>query len=413
MIADEARSLAGTARVWPDGGYTRIPYWVYSDPDIFRKEMEVLFAGPTWNFVALECELPKPGSFKRSWIGTRPVIVTRDLDGSVHVVENRCAHRGAQLCWKNKGEQKTLNCVYHQWTYNLRGDLLGLAFKKGALGKGGMPDDFVLDEHGLTKLRVTVRGGVVWASFDPEVVSFEDYCGAEVLGFVDRQFSGRPLQLLGYSRQRIDCNWKLYFENLKDPYHATLMHAFFVTFGLWRADSQSDSIPSNGHGVMLSRNEGKKTTAATGEMERFKPKFELEDKDTVTPVREFADGRVIGLTLFPGVVLHQQANTLAMRHLIPRSPTQMEVSWTFYGYADDPPEMTRLRLRHANLMGPAGFVSIDDSEVLTQIQFGANAYDDEAAVVEMGGRDVEPQDHMVTEVLIRDFYRLYRAAMNV
>ena len=187
----------------------------------------------------------------------------------------------------------------------------------------------------------------------------------------------RKLTLLGYSRQLIPSNWKMYFENLKDPYHATLLHAFFITFGLWRADSQSESNPSpdGKHGIMMSRNEGKKVTEATAELTRFKGRFELNDKVTVTPRREFADGRVIGVTLFPGVVLHQQANTLAMRHIIPRSPGEVEISWTFYGYEDDDAELTRLRLRHANLMGPAGFVSIDDSEVLSQCQTGIRGYD--------------------------------------
>lgn len=74
--------------------------------------------------------------------------------------------------------------------------------------------------------------------------------------------------------------------------------------------------------------------------------------------------------------------------------------------------MQRLRLRHSNLMGPAGFVSIDDSEVLTQCQFGANGAENEMAIIEMGGKDTEAQDHMVTEVLIRSFYKFYREAMG-
>ena len=191
------------------------------------------------------------------------------------------------------------------------------------------------------------------------------------------------------------------------------MHSFFITFGLWRADSKSESIPVGTHGIMVSRNEGKKVTGATGEMERFKAKLELEDRDSITPVREFEDGKVIGLTLFPSVVLFQQANTLGMRHLIPKSPKEVEVSWTFYGYADDSAEMTRLRLRHANLMGPAGFVSIDDSEVLGQIQAGIAGNDASSAIVEMGGKDTERAEHMITEVLIRDFYREYRALMGL
>jgi anthranilate 1,2-dioxygenase large subunit len=75
--------------------------------------------------------------------------------------------------------------------------------------------------------------------------------------------------------------------------------------------------------------------------------------------------------------------------------------------------MTRLRVRHANLYGPAGYVAMEDGEVLVASQHGAQGYGHRTAVVEMGGRDVLPQDHMVTEVLIRSFYKYYREAMGI
>jgi salicylate 5-hydroxylase large subunit len=114
--------------------------------------------------------------------------------------------------------------------------------------QGGMPADFKTAEHGLAKLRVatrtrhrgrTTRGGVVFASFDHDVESFEDFLGPTVLGYFDRVFDGRQLTILGYNRQRIPGNWKLMQENIKDPYHPGLLHTWFVTFGLWRADNQS------------------------------------------------------------------------------------------------------------------------------------------------------------------------------
>ncbi|SLN13038.1 aromatic ring-hydroxylating dioxygenase subunit alpha [Oceanibacterium hippocampi] len=401
-------------RRWPAEGFTRIPYWVYTDQDVFDREMERLFWGASWCFVGLSCEIPNPGDFKRSWVGTRQVVVTRDKDGVANVLENRCAHKGALVCWQDRGTAKDLICPYHQWSYDLKGNLTGVPLKRGALGKGGMPRDFDNSRHGLRKLKVHERGGVIWASYDPDVPDFESYCGPDALHYVDRLFPGRELELLGYSRQIIPCNWKMYFENLKDPYHATLLHAFFITFGLWRADSKShSSCDGDGrHGVMVSRNEGKKTTGATKEMARFADSLEMNDKDSVTPAPEFADREVAGITLFPSVVLQQQANTLAMRHIIPKGPGQTEISWHFFGYADDTPELRRLRLRHANLMGPSGFVSVDDSEVLAQCQFGASTAGNAAAVLEMGGKETEPQDHMVTEVMIRGFYKFYRKEMG-
>ena len=90
-----------------------------------------------------------------------------------------------------------------------------------------------------------------------------------------------------------------------------------------------------------------------------------------------------------------------------------ELVFTYYGYEDDDEEMTRLRLKHANLLGPAGFVSMDDSEMLNQVQIGVTGYPEERGIIEMGGRDTEPADYMVTEVLIRSFYDYYRNAMGL
>ncbi len=402
-------------RTWPAEGWTRVPFWVYTDPALFDREMERFFYGPSWNYVALDCEVPEPGSYKRSWIGQRQVLVVRHADGDIGVLENRCAHRGARVCWQNKGRVDSFTCPYHQWNFALDGKLQGIPLKRGALGKGGMPADFDTSQHAMKALRVHNEGGAIFATFDAGAPSFADYCGPAMHGYVRRLFGGRALKLLGYNRQLIPSNWKMYIENLKDPYHATLLHSFLITFGLWRADTQSESIPTEGgrHGIMISRNVGKKESDATAEIKRFKSKLELIDTDSVTPMREFDDGKVIGLSLFPSVVLHQQANTLGMRHIIPKSVDSFELAWTYYGYVDEDPALTRLRLRHTNLYGPSGFVAMEDGEVLVECQQGASGYGHRQAVLEMGGRDTEPQDHMVTEVLIRAFYKWYREEMQL
>jgi salicylate 5-hydroxylase large subunit len=103
-----------------------------------------------------------------------------------------------------------------------------------------MPKDFKLEEHGLTKLKVATRGGVVFASFDHEVESLEAFLGHTILKYFDRTFNGRKLTILGYRRQRIPGHWKLMQENIKDPYHPGLLHTWFSTFGLWRADNKSE-----------------------------------------------------------------------------------------------------------------------------------------------------------------------------
>ena len=401
-------------RAWPKEGWSRVPFWVYTDPDLYKRELDLFFYGRSWNYVALECEIPEKGSFKRSWIGERQVVVVRGENDAVHIWENRCAHRGARLCWKNKGKEESFTCPYHQWNFALDGKLQGVPLKRGVLKKGGMPTDFDNATHSLTKLQVHVENGTIWASFHSNPPLFSEYSGPQVMQAIHRHFPGRKLKLLGYNRQLIPSNWKLYIENLKDPYHATLLHSFLITFGLWRADTQSESLPTvSGHSLMMSRNVGKKKTDVNDGMTRFKDSLELHDKDSVTPLREFDDGQVVAITHFPSVVVHQQANTFGMRHIIPKGIDSFELAWTFFGYEDDSQEMTRLRIRHANLYGPAGYVAMEDGEVLSESQAGAHHADAFNAVLEMGGRDVEPQDHMVTEVLIRAFYKHYREAMGL
>ena len=166
-----AENFAG--RRWPEAGPSHIPNWVYTDPEIFAREQERIFAGAGWLYVCLEAEISNPGDFTRSRLGTREVVAVRDPSGEVNVLLNRCAHRSAQLCSATRGTAKEIVCPYHQWTYDLGGKLLGVPFRRGYHGQGGMPADFRLDEHGLQRLAVTRRHGVVFASFSKDTEPLE------------------------------------------------------------------------------------------------------------------------------------------------------------------------------------------------------------------------------------------------
>ena len=56
---------------------TRVPFRVYEDQDIYKAELERIFYGPTWNYVGLECEVPKEGDFRRNFIGEREILMIR------------------------------------------------------------------------------------------------------------------------------------------------------------------------------------------------------------------------------------------------------------------------------------------------------------------------------------------------
>jgi salicylate 5-hydroxylase large subunit len=372
QCADE-RHLA-----WGDAPTSRVPGWVYTDPEVYRQELERFFYQGHWCYVGLECEVPEPGDYKRTVVGERSVIVVRDTDGAVRVVENRCAHRGVAFCRERHGRVKQFVCPYHQWNYNLKGDLIGLPFRRGVKQdgqvQGGMPADFKLQDHGLAQLQVACRGGAIFASFDPQVEPFEDYLGPEVLHYFDRVFHGRKLELLGYNRQRIPANWKLMQENIKDPYHPGLLHTWFVTFGLWRADQKSRMVMDrhHRHACMASRrNDGGQGQVTQG-VSSFRADMQLNDPRLLDVVPEdwWQGHTVVMTTLFPSVIIQQQVNSLSTRHLQPVAPGVFDFVWTHFGFADDSPEMKRRRLRQANLFGPAGFVSADDGEV---IEFASRA----------------------------------------
>src|SRR4030095_11096433 len=151
-------------RHWPAEGLTRVPYWVYSDRDIYEAEQLRIFEGATWNFLCLEAELPGPNSYRRSSLGAMPVVVTRDKDGKLNAFENRCAHRGSLLVLNESGAARDIICVYHNWSYDLCGNLTGVAFRKGVGGKGGMPADAKPDAYPPRQLRVATLAGLVFGT---------------------------------------------------------------------------------------------------------------------------------------------------------------------------------------------------------------------------------------------------------
>jgi salicylate 5-hydroxylase large subunit len=350
------------------------------------------------------------------------VLLIRDTDGGINVVENVCAHRGVRFCRERHGNAQDLTCPYHQWNYDLKGNLQGVPYRRGVRRgsalNGGMPRDFDLGANGLTKLRVARRGGVVFASFDPDVEPFEDFLGTEILSWFDRVFDGRPLQVLGYRRQRIPGNWKLMQENIKDPYHPGLLHTWFSTFGLWRADNESRlrMDPRKRHAAMIST---RGTSAAnlaevTAGVGSYRAEMQLNDPRLIDIVPEhwWKGPTAVMTTVFPSLIVQQQVNSLSMRHIQPAGRGAFDFVWTHFGFADDPPEMTRRRLIQANLFGPAGFVSADDGEVIEWSQEGFEQNPAARSIVEMGGTDTEDSEHMVTETLIRGMYAYWRRVME-
>ena len=435
---------------WSQPGSSQVPFWAYTDAQLYQRELEKIFYGDHWCYVGLEVEIPAVGDFKLSHIGERQVIMVRDrvapkdraTDSGIRVVENRCAHRGVRFCQQPQGNARSFVCPYHQWTYKLNGDLAGLPFKDGVKDgdciNGGMPAGFDLKQHGLTKLRVAVLHGLVFATFSETAEPLDDYLGPQVMPWLDRIFKGRKLTLLGYNRQRIPGNWKLMMENIKDPYHPGLLHTWFVTFGLWRADQKSRMVmDAHGrHAVMVSRRAesgqdpaarpSEAATAVTAGVTSFKADMALHDTRLLDVVPEawwrISDPSSPGMditptvtmiTLFPSLIIQQQVNSLSTRHIVPRGVGEFDFVWTHFGFEDDTPGMTQRRLRQSNLFGPAGFVSADDGEVIEFSQDGFRQWGEGGnTLCELGGTGTGGAEHMVTETLIRSMYAYWRRVMG-
>src|SRR5260370_18136569 len=177
---------------WPVEGNARVPYRVFSDPESYREELARILRGPSWQFLTLAGELPKPGDYSTTFLGVTPVIVTRGHDGEIHAMLNRCAHRGNLVCLKRRGHADDLTCVYHAWRYDLEGNLRSVAFRRGVAGRGGMPESFNLEQHGLKKLRVDTFGDLVFGTLSPDAPPLGDYIGNLIGSRNHRVLHGSP-----------------------------------------------------------------------------------------------------------------------------------------------------------------------------------------------------------------------------
>ena len=136
----------------------RVHRRLYTDPQIFELEMERLF-GRAWLFVGHESQVRQPGDFITTELGKHPLIMTRHTDMSVHVLLNRCMHRGPKVVNERCGHRTRLTCLYHGWTYDTDGKLLRVPVPEGCSAA------FDTGSFGLTRVpRIGVYRGFVFAS---------------------------------------------------------------------------------------------------------------------------------------------------------------------------------------------------------------------------------------------------------
>ena len=405
-------------RSWPVEGVTRVPYWVYQDEAVYREEQDKIFRGPTWSYLCLEAELPEPQSFITTFVGDMPVVVTRDAHGALHAWENRCAHRGALICMQARGKTERFTCIYHNWTYDHAGNLATVAFRRGIAGKGGMPADAKPESQAPKQFRVASVHGLVFGTLSSASPGLEDYIGPDILPRI-RRVMKKPVKVLGSYTQVLPNNWKLYMDNVKDTYHASLLHLFFTKFHINRLTQKGGVFVSKDGAHHCTYTEMVEDEGDAYEKDGMRSAggggtFMLEAPELLEQVDELGDGVAIQiLSMFPGFVLHQIRNSLAARQVVPKGIDRTELHWTLFGFEDDDEAMQRRRLMQANLVGPAGYISMEDGAATGFVQRGVAGSPERASVIEMGGSTIGSGDSRITETAVRGLWQTWRRHMNL
>jgi phenylpropionate dioxygenase-like ring-hydroxylating dioxygenase large terminal subunit len=202
--------------------HDRVHGSLYTDPEIFARELERIWYR-TWAFVGHESEVPAANDYVRKWIGPQPLVMTRDGQGQLHVLLNRCSHRANLVCEAQAGNSSAFRCPYHGWTFSNTGKLLGYPFNSGYGGTA------LKSELGLARLpRVASYRGFVFGSFAPEGPSLEEHLGAaaDAIDRLCRLSPENELELTaGWVEHRVKANWKMLLENETDGYHPQFVHA--------------------------------------------------------------------------------------------------------------------------------------------------------------------------------------------
>lgn len=401
---------------------------LYTDPDIFEQEMTRIFER-SWVWVAHDSEIAEPGSFKSTYVGRQPVVVTRDRKRNVHVLLNRCRHRGASVCEKPQGKANGFTCPYHAWSYGLDGTLRGIPYPDGYEG--------VLDKRDLSlrKLHAESYGGMIFATMNPNAEPLEDFLGDARL-WIDRfmkQGGGYPIKVLGKHRFTFRGNWKIQLENTTDGYHFPIVHrSWMASVDAETADMMSFMTDpaaithalGNGHSVMQMVPEHADLDADDGTeplQERFDHVIaELSTTFDDAQVRKLVraiHGTGFNLNLFPNVAM----SSAFFRVLRPIAVNETEIEHIAIG-PDGPPEVdvvNRERLRvHEHFQGPFGFGSPDDAEGWDRVQRGSRGAPEMPILVNRGIEREEasgenwPTSHVTDETGMRAAYDKWKQMMS-
>jgi len=385
--------------------HDRVHTSLYTDPAIFDDEMDKVFYS-TWVWVGHASEIPEAGSFKTTYVGKQPVIVARDRKMKVHVLLNRCRHRGATVCEHKKGKAASFVCPYHGWSYATDGSLRGVPHPEG------YADILEKGDHPLVGLRVEEYAGMIFATFKDDIEPLDTYLGAakKWMDLFMKQGGGYPVKAGNAHRFRFPGNWKIQLENTTDAYHFPLVHKSFLSSVDQQTLDMLDFVEGsgyvedlgNGHSVMvmipelvdLEANLDAPIPARFEELAQ-----QLREKHSEEEVRRIVravGGSGFNLNIFPNIA----CSMAFFRVLQPITVDQTEIHHVVLTMDGGPEEANRTRLRmHEHFQGPMGFGTPDDSEAWERVQKGAGAGKDLWILLNRGlPKEVETEDGRRSDV---------------
>ncbi|MEJ2045250.1 MAG: aromatic ring-hydroxylating dioxygenase subunit alpha [Reinekea sp.] len=183
---------------------------LYNDPFIFNLEIQEIF-NKQWLFAGMTSEIPDKGSYFTLEIGQSPVLIVRTADGEVAAYHNTCRHRGSRLCSKKSGKVANIVCPYHQWTYDLKGNLLFAGTDYG--------DSLDKSLHGLKKVQCVTAGGFIYINLDTDADPADMKPFLDTLEEYMEPYDIENSKVAVESNIVEEANWKLVIENNRECYH--------------------------------------------------------------------------------------------------------------------------------------------------------------------------------------------------
>lgn len=364
---------------------------VYLDRDIFELEMQRIF-GRTWVYVGHDSQVPNPGDFFATRIGSQPVVLSRHTDGKVYVLFNSCGHRGAVVCNEDSGNVELFRCPYHGWTFKTDGSLDAVSMPRGygpsidlkdpSLGMGRVP-------------RMEVYRGFVFASLAADGPTLMEHLGSarDSIDEVVDKAPGDAIDLSGgVHKYMFRGNWKLQLENVVDMYHVPFSHESTLgpggrQFGRGRGQNAGSAISDkgsaaarweqrtawgardNGHGYAGHQPIAEELPDDPVFREYFAA---LEKRHGPERALEVLRPRRHNTAFFPNMTL--QALNQHVRVIIPVAVDRTEVHVYPVQLKGAPREMNRGFVRHLNLThSAASLIQTDDLECFRRCQEGLAA----------------------------------------